>query len=65
MQLGIESDSVYLPGELWDSNSNLLLIFSNKYVMGAKVLIFLYIPTHFYKIILWTHHVSDANRINW
>ena len=23
------------------------------------------VPTHFYKIILWTHHVSDANRINW
>ena len=50
LQLGIESDSVYLPGELWDSKSNLLLFFSNKYVLGAKVRFFLHIPTHFWKI---------------
>ena len=50
MQLGVESDSVYLPGELWDSKSNLLLFFLNKYVVGAKVQFFLHIPTHFCKI---------------
>ena len=43
LQLGIESDSVYLPGELWDSKSNLLLFYSNKYVFGCKDTIF---PSH-------------------
>ena len=52
LQLGIESDSVYLPGELWDSKSNLLLFFFNKYVLVAKVRFFLHIPTLFWKYLM-------------